>query len=139
MELFKCSKSIFDVTIIWCCLPETVHNFKTSEPRVPRDTHCSNVFDVTLYANILFVCCIFSACYFWLLGFPSTGEVLAINNVTWYVNESCQICFLHKHIPFLYQDTPVLFYLLNWNDRVANEKDIYRVYKIIVILTPFKI
>lgn len=32
----------------------------------------------------------------WSLSFPLTGEILAINNVMWYVNKSCPVWFIRN-------------------------------------------
>lgn len=58
--------------------------------------------DVTLYdinfncANILIVSCIFNEWFVFLIG-----EILTINNVTWYVDKSFTICLISSNIYLL--------------------------------------
>lgn len=87
-----------------------------------------------IYENTLFASCIINGFYFWSLGFPLTGKNLAINKVTWFVNESCLICLVSTYSNrLLYQGPPVLFILVHWKVRVTNQNEIqrYRLCKII--------
>lgn len=68
-----------------------------------------SLFDVNLYAinfaKALFVSYVFNRWYFCTFSFPLAGDILAINNVTWYINESCPICLISSfsfiHYPLL--------------------------------------
>lgn len=99
-----------------------------------------SAFDVTLYAIYLYlweniICKLYyQQISFLIAKFTPSGENLAINKVTWYVNKSSLFCLVPSDtFCLLYQGQPMLFIFIHWKNRVTNQKEIpcYRVYKII--------
>lgn len=84
--------------------------------------------DVTLYdinfnyANILIVSCIFNEWFVFLIG-----EILTINNVTWYVDKSFTICLISSNIYLLlYLGYQFYSFFFCWKDRVTTPTPVKR-------------